>query len=132
MNIIEKIKELNFPKEHYVVIGSGTMDVLGIRKAQDIDISASEELFEVLKNSGDWEEYEKYGRPFLKKDVFEINNQLNWDKYNTVLEEANKTALFIDGIPFLSLDELVKFKIASGREKDIQDIKLIKEFQQNN
>lgn len=132
MNIIEKIKELNFPKEHYVVIGSGTMDVLGIRKAQDIDISASEELFEVLKNSGDWEEYEKYGRPFLKKDVFEINNQLNWDKYNTVLEEANKTALFIDGIPFLSLDELVKFKTASGREKDIQDIKLIKEFQQNN
>ncbi len=132
MNIIEKIKELNFPKEHYVVIGSGTMDVLGIRKAQDIDISTSEELFEVLKNSGDWEEYEKYGRPFLKKDVFEINNQLNWDKYNTVLEEANKTALFIDGIPFLSLDELVKFKTASGREKDIQDIKLIKEFQQNN
>lgn len=132
MNIIEKIKELNFPKEHYVVVGSGTMDVLGIRKAQDIDISASEELFEMLKNSGDWEEYEKYGRPFLKKDVFEINNQLNWDKYNTVLEEANKTALFIDGIPFLSLDELVKFKTASGREKDIQDIKLIKEFQQNN
>lgn len=132
MNIIEKIKELNFPKEHYVVIGSGTMDVLGIRKAQDIDISTSEELFEVLKNSGDWEEYEKYGRPFLKKDVFEINNQLNWDKYNTVLEEANKTALFIDDIPFLSLDELVKFKTASGREKDIQDIKLIKEFQQNN
>lgn len=128
MNIIQKIKELNLPNDQYVVIGSGTMDVLGIREAQDIDISATEELFDKLKQSGEWEEFEKYGRPFLKKDVFDINKHLGWEKYSITIEEANKSALFIEDIPFMNLDELIKFKTTMGREKDFKDIELIKEY----
>ncbi len=128
MNIIQKIKELNLPNDQYVVIGSGTMDVLGIREAQDIDISVTEELFDKLKQSGKWEEFEKYGRPFLKKDVFDINKHLGWEKYSITIEEANKSALFIEDIPFMNLDELIKFKDAMGREKDFKDIGLIKEY----
>lgn len=59
MNILQKIKELNLPSDQYVIIGSGTMDVLGIREAQDIDISVTKELFNKIKESGEWEEYEK-------------------------------------------------------------------------
>lgn len=128
MNIIEKIKELNLPKDQYVVIGSGTMAILGIKEANDIDISVTEELFDKLKETGEWEEFEKYRRPFLKKDVFDINKSLGWEKYSTTIEEANKSALFIDNIPFMNLDELIKFKIAMGREKDIKDVELIKEY----
>lgn len=128
MNIIQKIKELNLPNDQYVVIGSGTMDVLGIREAQDIDISVTKELFDKLKKSGEWEEFEKYGRPFLKKDVFDINKSLGWEKYSITIEEANKSALFIEDIPFMNLDELIKFKTAMGREKDFKDIELIKEY----
>jgi len=129
MNIIQKIKELNLPNDQYVVIGSGTMSVLGIREANDIDMSVTEELFRKLKETGEWEELEKYGRPFLKKDVFDINKHLGWEKYSTTIQEANKSALFIEGIPFMNLDELIKFKYAMGREKDLKDIELIKEYQ---
>jgi 8-oxo-dGTP pyrophosphatase MutT (NUDIX family) len=128
MNILQKIKELNIPNDQYVVIGSGTMSALGIREANDIDMSVTEELFDKLKETGEWEEFEKYGRPFLKKDVFDINKHLGWEKYSITIQEANNSALFIEDIPFMNLDELIKFKAAMGREKDFKDIELIKEY----
>lgn len=129
MNIIEKIKSLNFKADQYVIIGSGIMDALGIRKAADVDISVTKELFEELRKTGDWEEITKYiDRPFLKRDVFEINQKLDWNDYYTTTEEAIASAQIIEGVPFMNLQELCKFKKTMGREKDFNDIKLIKEY----
>lgn len=129
MNIIQKIKELNFPPDQYVVFGSGTLDILGIRSAVDIDISVTKDLHEELRKSGEWKEEEKYGKIFLKNDVFEINPELCWEKYKTTTEEAITCALIIEDIPFINLDELIKFKQALGREKDFKDIELINKYQ---
>ncbi len=46
---IKRVKKLNLPTNEYVVIGSGLLDVLGIRKAVDIDIVASRQLFKKLQ-----------------------------------------------------------------------------------
>lgn len=134
MDIIEKIKELNFPKDQYVVVGSGILDVLGIRKSKDIDIAITENLHNKLRESGEWEERKRYEliKVFLKKDVYEIIPQLNWEDYNTTTEEVISSATIIEGIPFMNLNELIKFKTALGREKDFKDIELIKEYQKNN
>lgn len=131
MNIIQKIKELNFPDGQYVVVGSGVLDVLGIRTSGDIDIAVTKDLFNKLRESGEWREEEKYGKIFLKKEGFDIIPQLNWENYNTTTEEAIASALVIEDIPFMNLDELIKFKTALGREKDIRDIELIKEYLKN-
>ena len=131
MNLIQKIKELNFPKDQYVVVGSGILDVLGIRTASDIDIAVTKELHQRLRELGNWEENERYDKIFLKKDVYEIIPQLNWEKYNTNTEEAISSALIIEDIPFMNLFELIKFKTALGREKDFMDIKLINEYLDN-
>ena len=56
MNIVERIKKLNLPVGHYVVVGSGVMDALGMRPAHDIDIAVTPELFKTLRTSGVWEE----------------------------------------------------------------------------
>ncbi len=37
-------------------------------------------------------------------------------------------AEIIDGLPFVTLDTVVKWKKLKGREKDIRDIELIEEF----
>lgn len=128
MNIIQKIKELNLPNDQYVVVGSGIMNVLGIRESNDIDIAVTKELHQKLRESGEWEENERYDRIFLNKDIYEIIPQLNWENYNTTTEEAISSATIIEGIPFMNLDELIKFKTALGREKDFKDIELIKEY----
>ena len=128
MNIIEKIKKLNLTMGEYVIIGSGILDALGIRKANDIDISALPQLYSRLRATGEWNEEERYGKIFLKRNGIEINPQLSWSAYPTSTEEAISSAMIIDGIPFMNLKELRKFKKALGRDKDFADIILIDEY----
>lgn len=129
-NIVEKIKTLNLPPEQYVIIGSGPLAVLGIRQAADIDISVLPELHKKLRESGEWKEEERYKKIFLMKDGVEINPELSWPGYNTSTAEAIKSAMFIDGIPFMNLQELKKFKLTLGRDKDIEDVGLIDNYLQ--
>ena len=112
----------------YVIIGSGILDALGIRKANDIDISALPQLYSRLRATGEWNEEERYGKIFLKRNGIEINPQLSWSAYPTSTEEAISSAMIIDGIPFMNLKELRKFKKALGRDKDFADIILIDEY----
>jgi len=127
-NIFEKLKELDFPFGKYVVVSSGTLDALGIRSASDIDIAVTKDLHEELRKTGTWKETELHGKIFLQKDIFTIIPKLDWEKYSTTTEGAIASAMIIDGFPFMNLEELLKFKIAMGREKDQKDIKLLKEM----
>lgn len=129
MDIIKKIKRLNFPFGQYVVIGSGILEVLGLRKAEDIDIAALPELYAQLRATGVWKEEERYDKIFLKRDDIEINPKLSWSDYSTSAEEAIASAVIIEGVPFMNLKELRKFKQALGREKDRVDIALIDKYE---
>ena len=132
MNIIERIKKLGLPPGQYVVVGSGTLDALGIRPANDIDLAVTPELFETLRASRRFREEERYGKIFLEQDGIDIIPQLAWADYPTTTEEAIASALIIEGIPFMNLDELKRFKLALGREKDGPDIALIEEYRRKN
>jgi hypothetical protein len=131
MTIVERVKKLNLPSGKYIIVGSGTLEALGIRSANDIDIAALPELYEQLRATGEWEEEERYGKIFLKRDGVDINPQLSWPGYSTSTEEAIASALIIDGVPFMNLDDLKRFKLALGREKDKADIALIENYQRN-
>jgi hypothetical protein len=128
MNIIEKAKALNFPAGKYVIVGSGPLDALGIRPANDMDIAVLPELHTRLRETGEWNEDVRYGRVFLQQEGIEIIPELSWPEYPTTTEEAIRSATIIEGIPFMNLSELKKFKQALGREKDFADIALIDEY----
>lgn len=125
MGIIEQVKKLNFPSGEYVVVGSGILDALGIRKAGDVDIAVIPGLLSRLRTTGEWEEEMRYGKLFLKGDNIDIIPELNWSEYPTTTAEAIASAEIIDGVPFMNLNELKKFKTALGRTKDFDDIALI-------
>jgi len=55
MDIIEKIKKLDFPQGQYIIVGSGPMVVRAIKESNDIDIVVSVKLFEKCKQDG-WEQ----------------------------------------------------------------------------
>jgi inorganic pyrophosphatase len=131
MSIIEQVKKLNLPLDQYVIVGSGTLDALGIHPANDIDIAVTPELFKMLQVSGNWGEEKRYGKLFLKQDGIDIIPQLSWTEYPTTTEEAICSALIINGIPFMNLEELKKFKSALGREKDKVDIARIEKYQRD-
>jgi|SRR3989344_5307993 len=127
-DIINKVKTLNLPKGSYIVFGSCPMTALGIREANDIDLLVSQEIYEKLKNNG-WKEIDKgpNDKP-LTRDVFEVHNNWNFSSYSPTLEDLFLNAMEIDGVTFASLDDVRKWKAASGRLKDIVDIKLIDNY----
>lgn len=126
--IITKVKTLNLPKNSYVVFGSCPLAIAGLREAKDIDLLVSEEIFKKLRKDG-WQELQKgpNDKP-LVHDMFEAHDNWNFSSYNPTLQQLLMTATTIDGIPFASLEEVRKWKVASGRPKDHADIELIDKF----
>jgi len=132
MDIFKKLKELNLPLGEYVLVGSGPLAARGIREANDLDIAVTDKLWQKLLISGKYQKTERYGRIFLEADGIDIIKHLSWEKYPTTVENSIQTADIIQGYPFLNIEETIKFKQAMGREKDFQDIKLLKEYLDNN
>ena len=126
--IVDKAKELNLPKGSYVIFGSCPMAVAGIRESSDIDMLVSEEVFSNLAKGG-WKILDKGGKdkPLLNGD-FEAHKSWEFSSYAPTLDHLLARADYVDGIPFASLQEVRKWKVASGRPKDLLDIELIDEY----
>lgn len=123
--IVEKVKTLGLPEYSYIVFGSCPLAAAGIRETNDIDMLVSPETFEKLKAAG-WQELHKNenDKPLIR-DVFEAHKNWNFSSYNPTLVHLLASATVIDGVPFASLREVRKWKLSSGRPKDLRDIKLI-------
>ena len=126
--ILSKVKALHLPEGSYVVFGSGPLAAAGIREANDIDLYVSKEIHEQKEKEG-WQFLDKSGsdRP-LVWDVFEMHDNWNFSSYNPTLVELFSRADVIEGVPFASLEDVRKWKVVSGRPKDLADIKLIDEY----
>lgn len=129
--IVTKVKSLNLPKDSYVVFGSGPLAVAGIRETNDIDMLVSNEVFEELKKDG-WKELVKGpdDKPLVRGD-FEIHSHWNFSSYAPTLKHLLETATEIDGVMFASLDEVRKWKEASGGQKHLADVDLIDNYLKN-
>ena len=125
--IVAKMKELNLPKNTYVVFGSGPMAAAGLRESNDIDLLVSKDVFVKLKEAGWKEQVKSLDDKPLTHEIFEAHNNWNFSSYNPTLEHLLASATEVEGIPFASLNEVRKWKIASGRPKDLNDVKLIDE-----
>lgn len=130
MEIFERIKKFNLPVGEYAVFGSSLLDVWGLRRAQDLDIIVTPELFEKLKKEG-WEEIQANGFTILRKDEADVTTiqqkPTNGDYFPDRLQLI-KEAVIIEGLPFVKIEEVIACKTAYNRPKDIEDIKLIKDY----
>lgn len=127
----ERVKELGLPLDQIIIIGSGILDQLGIRRSTDIDVATGRAVLEKIARSGGWaEKLDKNQRQYLVKhdgsaeiwDGWEIDGRVV--EYNELLDYAVE----YDGVKFVSLDFLRRWKNWRGREKDIQDVRLIDEW----
>lgn len=120
MDFKQRIAELDLPEDSYIVVGSGILAALSIRDSNDIDLIVTEEVYRYIESLG-WEQGLWSNQIVFKQDVFDIGN----DWYGKSAKELLKTAQIIDGVPYLSLDDVYEWKKMKARDKDIRDLKLI-------
>ncbi|MFA6446554.1 MAG: hypothetical protein WCW14_04900 [Candidatus Paceibacterota bacterium] len=129
LNIINEIRKLNLPIGKYSVVGGGALASRGIRESDDVDLIVTEDLYKQLKNDG-WEEKEKHPNHFhIYKDNAEAaKNFLHVEGCQLTTDGVIKNSDIIDGVPFMSLNDLIELKQTMGREKDLKDIELINNY----
>lgn len=131
MNIFEEARKLCLPLGEYVIVGSGPLAAHGLRNFNDVDLVVTERIFGQLRADG-WEQTTgPEDRPCLKKDMYEVFKDLRCRDYRPETKRLIEEAEIIDGIPFLRLEELARFKKTIGREKDLRDVQLIETYLEN-
>lgn len=127
----ERVKELGLPLDQMIIIGSGILDQLGIRQSADIDVATNREALEEIARSDGWvRKLAKNQRQYLVKYDESIEIWDGWEIDGRIVEydELLDYAVEYDGVKFVSLDFLRRWKNWRGREKDIQDVRLIDEY----
>ena len=127
----ERVKELGLPLDQLIIIGSGILDQLGIRQSTDIDVAVDRATLEKLAGDSDWaEKLDKNQRRYLVKCDGSVEIWDGWEIDGRIVEydELLDYAVEYDGVKFVNLDFLRRWKNWRGREKDIQDVRLIDEW----
>ena len=119
--IIGKLNKFPYCRDDYWVITGSAMVLYGIRdNTHDIDMGCTSAMADRLEADGFLCTLTESGnRRFKYGDEIEIFE--NW---------ICGSIEHVEGIPVISIEGLIEMKQELGREKDLQDIALIKAFQQ--
>ena len=132
----DRVKALNLPLDQIIVIGSGILDQLGIRSASDIDLAASSDLMKKLsEESSDWiKKFDDNQRFYFIKDDGSAEVWDGWEFDGQVVSYDGLLDYVVeyDGVRFVNLEFLSRWKKWRSLEKDTQDVKLIDEWRANN
>jgi hypothetical protein len=129
MMFIERVKRLGLPLDEVLIIGSGVIDVLQLREADDIDMVVTERLFKELHGAGDYTEKMIRDEVLLEKDDQEIG--VMWGYYKGELLDFSHLvhhSIVMDGVRFVDPEFLLHIKIDRNRSKDQKDIQLLKQY----
>ena len=132
----DKVKVLNLPLDQIIVIGSGILDQLEIRPAVDIDLAVSSDLMKKLsEESSDWiKKFDDNQRFYFIKDDGSAEVWDGWEFDGQVVSYDGLLDYVVeyDGVRFVNLEFLSRWKKWRSLEKDTQDVKLIDEWRANN
>jgi hypothetical protein len=128
MKCLVELKSCKLPVGAYAIFGSGPMAIRGIRENRDIDIIVTPELWENLSKT-----FPKCELETGLKLSENIEAWISWVGFSTEeLVALIEQAEVFDGFPFVPLEYVIHYKSIQGREKDIEDITLIRHYLDKN
>jgi hypothetical protein len=123
------LEKLALPLGDYVVTGSGPLLAHGLKASiHDLDLVARGKAWEIAKEKapviGSQSGFGK--RIVLDRGAIEIFD--HWIGGLTDVDAMIEGAEVIEGVPFMSLRDTLRWKRGLGRAKDLADVRLIEEF----
>jgi 8-oxo-dGTP pyrophosphatase MutT (NUDIX family) len=125
--LFKRVKSLNLPIGEYAIFGSGPLGIRNLREIHDMDIIVSEKVYSQYKGKEGWEIRD------IENDNGLVNEELAIEMWNDWgngwdVDEAIKEAEIIEGLAFVKLEWLLKWKKYLNREKDLKDIEIIEKY----
>lgn len=127
--IVYRTQTLGLPYDSFLVCGSAPLTIIELRDAVDIDLFVTPELFARLRQQG-WQTQRKpsSNHDGLVYDIFEAHQQWQFGDYAADFTTERSKATIVETISFMNLSETRRWKLASGRPKDLTDIGLIDSY----
>ena len=119
--IKDHLKNLDIDPAEAIVVGGSVLAVLGIRAQGDIDIMISESTFHRIASDG----YAVSRFPDGSGQITIDDTELMYSWQGKTNEDFLPNAIHIDGVSFMSLEEVRAWKQQQNRPKDQHDIQLI-------
>ncbi len=115
---IRRLEDSALDKSQYVVTAGGSLLLHGIRtETRDIDLSCTKALADELVAKG-FSVTQRYGKRRIElAEDFEVYEEPSLPDF-----------VLIDGIPAMTLDEVIAMKKRMAREKDLRDLELIEKY----
>lgn len=124
MKYLNELTPLKLPAGKFAIFGSGPMSIRGVRESYDLDIIVKQDLWDVLLEQYPTSLHHnptclKIGNVEIYRDWLKLS-----DRINEMIDDAETIANF----PFVKLIYVVEWKTQFGREKDIRDVELIRQY----
>lgn len=131
VNHINQLRRLGLPLNKVLIVGSGTMALLGLKKNDDLDMWVTEDVFRNMKNNKKLKPVMKHGRLFYETSdgMIEASNSMPCTKGR--VEDYLKRAIIVYGFHFKAPNDVISWKRCMGRPKDKQHIKMIENYLKN-
>ncbi|MBC7565177.1 hypothetical protein H7100_03055 [Candidatus Saccharibacteria bacterium] len=127
--VLGELEKLALPKGSYMVMGSGILDALSIRKSHDIDLVVNDDVYEKLLADGWNKKVSSDGHHGVESGLMEAYN--DWTDSDALVKKVPELlvdAEWVNGVPFNSLAKLALYKARRGQQKDFADLVLINEY----
>jgi hypothetical protein len=129
--LFDRVKALDLPIGEYAIFGSGPMGVRGIRKMNDVDIIVTHKLWNEFAGRPGWEARQIDNLQGMKNHKLNIEIWKDW-WIGWDVDQMIREAEIFDNLPFVKLEMMIEWKTLVAREKDLQDLKLIEDWQKQN
>lgn len=133
-NVFKRISYLPLDSDDYIIMGSGVMFALGLKKLDDIrDI-------DLLVTNNGWKKVKNLAKNYRNKalnfsHLYLLNKKIEifnaWIPGDYIPEELIKNAIKIGQFNFASIEDTIRWKKQLHRDKDIKDIDMLLHYLEN-
>jgi len=130
--LMKYLNDINLPRDKFALFGSAPLAVRGLRDCHDLDLIMTDELWIDLQEHY-YPDSENPNKIILLRSRISGETQIEafktWEPWFDDVNELIESADIIEGVRFVNLENVKKWKEQMGREKDKKDLQLIKQLQ---
>jgi hypothetical protein len=125
-SLFDSLRSLELPDGEYAVFGSGPLIVRGIIDAtNDLDVVSRGAAWEKACDLGEMVTLVEYDVDIVTFLDGAITIGTSWAFGDVDIDDLIDTANTIDGLPFVRLEHVVRYKTIAGRPKDLEHLRLL-------
>jgi hypothetical protein len=121
------VRELGLPKADFAIFGSGPLIVRGlIEGSNDLDVLCRGDAWKTVETLGRVSYLEEYDVTVASICDGRVTFGTEWGIGNPDVNALIDAAELIEGLPFVRLCHVVRYKLQRASAKDMQHIELLK------